>query len=240
MSELLNKEACGGFIRFHRRPACWPASRATVEANKATTCLLIQELRHGSVSGKAMAAREIRVLAKTGRENRAFIVESGAIPCLKNVLFSQSIVAHENAVTTILNLSVYDNNKSLIMEEDEFGPSPFPMETLISDPPIPSSLPPFDTGLRSESHVPDNPEPISTSLDLNRMANFDTTNKDIPEQSESDCASSSLEANRIISVGKAIGFEIEDGDPVLMEAIGEKGEKMLPNELVIIERKRNR
>lgn len=96
-----------------------PASRATVEANKATTCLLIQELRRGSVSGKAMAAREIRFLAKTGRENRAFIAESGAIPYLKNLLFSQSIVAQENAVTAILNLSIYDNNKSLIMEEDE-------------------------------------------------------------------------------------------------------------------------
>ncbi|CAH1424901.1 unnamed protein product [Lactuca virosa] len=95
-----------------------PASRAAVEANKATTRLLIQELRDGSVSGKAMAAREIRLLAKTGGENRAFIAESGAIPYLRILLFSQSVVAQENAVTAMLNLSIHDDNKSLIIEED--------------------------------------------------------------------------------------------------------------------------
>ncbi|KAL4585749.1 hypothetical protein LXL04_010374 [Taraxacum kok-saghyz] len=94
-----------------------PATRAALEANKATIQLLIQELRHGTVSGKGMAAREIRYLAKTGRENRAFIAKSGAIPHLKSLLFSQSVVAQENAVTAMLNLSIYDNNKSLIIEE---------------------------------------------------------------------------------------------------------------------------
>ncbi|KAI3719099.1 hypothetical protein L6452_19989 [Arctium lappa] len=97
---------------------CFPASRAAVEANKATARLLIRELEHGSVCGKAMAAREIRFLAKTGRENRAFIAESGAIPYLKVLLFSQSIVAQENAVTAMLNLSIHDTNKSRIMDEE--------------------------------------------------------------------------------------------------------------------------
>lgn len=94
-----------------------PASRPAVEANKATVRLLIQELENGSDSGKAIAAREIRFLAKTGRENRGFIAESGVIPHLKTLLSSESAVAQENAVTAMLNLSIYDKNKSRIMDE---------------------------------------------------------------------------------------------------------------------------
>ncbi|PWA78229.1 Armadillo [Artemisia annua] len=95
------------------------ASRAAVEANKATVRLLIQQLENGSDCGKAIAAREIRFLAKTGRENRGFIAESGVIPHLKILLSSKSAVAQENAVTAILNLSIYDKNKSRIMDEDD-------------------------------------------------------------------------------------------------------------------------
>ncbi|KAK9050460.1 hypothetical protein SSX86_030570, partial [Deinandra increscens subsp. villosa] len=95
-----------------------PASRAAVEANKATVQLLIQQLENGSDCGKAIAAREIRFLAKTGRENRGFIAESGVIPHLKILLSSQSPIAQENAVTAILNLSIYDKNKTRIMDED--------------------------------------------------------------------------------------------------------------------------
>ncbi|XP_076888501.1 U-box domain-containing protein 17-like [Bidens hawaiensis] len=95
-----------------------PASRAAVEANKATVQLLIEQLESGSDCGKAIAAREIRFLAKTGRENRGFIAESGVIPHLKVLLSSHSPIAQENAVTAILNLSIYDKNKTRIMEED--------------------------------------------------------------------------------------------------------------------------
>nr|GEW23879.1 U-box domain-containing protein 17-like [Tanacetum cinerariifolium] len=95
------------------------ASRAAVEANKATVRLLIQQLENGSDCGKAIAAREIRFLAKTGRENRGFIAESGVIPHLKILLSSESAVAQENAVTAILNLSIYDKNKTRIMDEDD-------------------------------------------------------------------------------------------------------------------------
>ncbi|KAL8192150.1 hypothetical protein R6Q57_028012 [Mikania cordata] len=95
-----------------------PASRAAVEANKATVRLLIQQLENGSDCGKAIATREIRFLAKTGRENRGFIAESGVIPHLKILLSSHSPIAQENAVTAILNLSIYEKNKTRIMEED--------------------------------------------------------------------------------------------------------------------------
>lgn len=93
------------------------STKAATEANKATASLLIQQLSMGSQCAKAVAAREIRLLAKTGKENRAFIAEAGAIPHLCNLLSSTNAVAQENSVTAMLNLSIYDKNKSRIMEE---------------------------------------------------------------------------------------------------------------------------
>ncbi|XP_057429317.1 U-box domain-containing protein 17 [Lotus japonicus] len=93
-------------------------TKAALEANKATAALLIQQLANGSQFGKTIAAREIRFLAKTGRENRAFIAEAGAIPYLRNLLSSHNAVAQENSVTALLNLSIFDKNKSRIMDEE--------------------------------------------------------------------------------------------------------------------------
>ncbi|KAK9088743.1 hypothetical protein Scep_027825 [Stephania cephalantha] len=95
------------------------STKAALEANKATAKLLIQQLSIGSQGSKTVAARELRLLAKTGRENRAFIAEAGAIPLLHKLLSSRNPVAQENAVTAILNLSIHDKNKSRIMEEEE-------------------------------------------------------------------------------------------------------------------------
>ncbi|XP_059664448.1 U-box domain-containing protein 17 [Cornus florida] len=93
-------------------------SKAAIGANKATAALLIQQLANGSPGAKTIAAREIRLLAKTGRENRAYIAEAGAIPHLKGLLSSPNTVAQENSVTAMLNLSIYDKNKSRIMDEE--------------------------------------------------------------------------------------------------------------------------
>ncbi|XP_015958116.1 U-box domain-containing protein 17 [Arachis duranensis] len=92
-------------------------AKATMEANKATVALLIQQLANGSQSGRTVAAREIRLLAKTGKENRAFIGEAGAIPYLRDLLSSPNTVAQENSVTALLNLSIFERNKSRIMDE---------------------------------------------------------------------------------------------------------------------------
>ncbi|KAJ6416766.1 hypothetical protein OIU84_002608 [Salix udensis] len=92
-------------------------SKAAIEANRATATLLIHQLARGSQGAKSVAARGIRLLAKTGRENRAFIAESGAIPHLSKLLSSTNPVAQENSVTAILNLSIHDKNKSKIMNE---------------------------------------------------------------------------------------------------------------------------
>ncbi|PON95824.1 Beta-catenin [Trema orientale] len=92
-------------------------TKAALEANRATAALLIQQLANGSQVAKTVAAREIRLLAKTGRENRAFIAEAGAIPHLRTILSSPNPIAQENSVTAMLNLSIYDKNKSRIMDE---------------------------------------------------------------------------------------------------------------------------
>lgn len=93
-------------------------TKAALEANRATATLLIQQLANGSQSGKTIAAREIRLLAKTGKDNRAFLAEAGAIPYLRNLLSSSNAIAQENSVTALLNLSIYDKNKCRIMDEE--------------------------------------------------------------------------------------------------------------------------
>lgn len=91
-------------------------SRAAVEATTVTAHLLVEQLANGTPRAKTVAAMEIRLLAKTGRENRACIAELGAIPLLKRLLSSEDALAQENSVTAILNLSIFDKNKRLIME----------------------------------------------------------------------------------------------------------------------------
>ncbi|KAH6773590.1 plant U-box 17 [Perilla frutescens var. hirtella] len=91
-------------------------SKAAIEATKATAALLVQQLDNGTPRAKTVAAWEIRLLAKTGRENRAYIAEAGAIPLLKRLLPSSDAFAQENSVTALLNLSIYDKNKSRIMD----------------------------------------------------------------------------------------------------------------------------
>lgn len=93
-------------------------TKAAIEANSATASLLIQQLANGTQAAKTIAAREIRMLAKTGKENRAYIAEAGAIPHLRKLLSSPNAVAQENSVTAMLNLSIYDKNKSRIMDEE--------------------------------------------------------------------------------------------------------------------------
>ncbi|XP_047081360.1 U-box domain-containing protein 4-like [Lolium rigidum] len=94
------------------------SSKAAVEANKATARILVRMLVESSDSAKAVAAKEIRLLAKAGKQNRAFIAELGAIPLLCRLLPSTDQMAQENAVTALLNLSIYEPNKTRIMEQE--------------------------------------------------------------------------------------------------------------------------
>lgn len=94
------------------------SSRAAIEANRATAKLLVGKLDGESESEITVAARELRLLAKTGKENRICIAEAGAIPLLRKLLSSSNPAVQENSVTAILNLSIHDKNKTRIIEEE--------------------------------------------------------------------------------------------------------------------------
>ncbi|XP_048494835.1 U-box domain-containing protein 1 [Beta vulgaris subsp. vulgaris] len=95
----MNKEGqvCTDYIRF-------------------TSEFLVGKLATASREMQCRAAYEIRLLAKSSMNNRKIIAEAGAIPFLVNFLSSQEPIMQENAVTALLNLSIYSNNKVLIME----------------------------------------------------------------------------------------------------------------------------
>ncbi|KAF2296290.1 hypothetical protein GH714_037265 [Hevea brasiliensis] len=91
------------------------AIKAATDAVKMTAEFLVGKLAMGSLEIQRQAAYELRLLAKTGMDNRRIIAEAGAIPFLVTLLSSTDPRIQENAVTALLNLSIYDNNKSLIM-----------------------------------------------------------------------------------------------------------------------------
>lgn len=76
---------------------------------------LVRKLSSRSVEKLRAAVAEIRSLSKRSTDNRILIAEAGAIPILVNLLTTDDTVTQEHAVTSILNLSIYEDNKGLIM-----------------------------------------------------------------------------------------------------------------------------
>lgn len=76
---------------------------------------LVRKLTSQSIEECRDAVKEIRFLSKRNTDNRILIAEAGAIPILINLLTSNDELIQENAVTSILNLSIYETNKELIM-----------------------------------------------------------------------------------------------------------------------------
>ncbi|KAG0469073.1 hypothetical protein HPP92_018401 [Vanilla planifolia] len=105
---------------WQRSPTVTPVdhiseTRSAVEAVRMTAEFLVGKLAMGSPETQRQAAYELRLLAKTGMDNRRIIAEAGAIPFLVMLLASRDPRTQENAVTALLNLSIFDNNKMLIM-----------------------------------------------------------------------------------------------------------------------------
>ncbi|XP_068659099.1 U-box domain-containing protein 10-like [Aristolochia californica] len=75
---------------------------------------LVHKLSSRSIDDQRNAASEIRLLAKRSTDNRILIAEAGAIPLLVKLLSIDDLRTQENAVTALLNLSIYENNKGLI------------------------------------------------------------------------------------------------------------------------------
>lgn len=96
-------------------------NKAALEATRMTVSFLVNKLKGNdnvplSVEDTNGAVYELRVLAKTDSDSRACIAEAGAIPLLVRFLENPSLQV--NAVTTILNLSILEANKTRIMETD--------------------------------------------------------------------------------------------------------------------------
>ncbi|KAL3830809.1 hypothetical protein ACJIZ3_019611 [Penstemon smallii] len=76
---------------------------------------LVRKLSSRSIEEIRAAVSETRSLSKRSTDNRILLAEAGAIPILVNLLTSEDVQIQDNSVTSILNLSIYDNNKGLIM-----------------------------------------------------------------------------------------------------------------------------
>lgn len=84
------------------------------EHNKIEELLL--KLTSQQPEDRRSAAGEIRLLAKQNNHNRVAIAASGAIPLLVNLLtISNDSRTQEHAVTSILNLSICQENKGKIV-----------------------------------------------------------------------------------------------------------------------------
>lgn len=76
---------------------------------------LVSKLSSRCLEERRAAVAEIRSLSKRSTDNRILIADTGAIPVLVNLLTTDDASIQEHAVTSILNLSIFENNKSLIM-----------------------------------------------------------------------------------------------------------------------------
>ncbi|KAK7844667.1 U-box domain-containing protein 16 [Quercus suber] len=98
-------------------------NKTALEAVRMTVSFLVNKLSAlESMEAATGVVYELRVLAKTDHESRACIAEAEAIPLLVRYLGSDVGLKHSNlqvnAVTTLLNLSILEENKTRIMETD--------------------------------------------------------------------------------------------------------------------------
>lgn len=94
-------------------------NKTALEATKMTVSFLVNKLAVSqSMENANRVIHELRALAKTDSDSRASIAEAEAIPLLVRHLGSEHPNLQVNAVTTLLNLSILEANKTRIMETD--------------------------------------------------------------------------------------------------------------------------
>lgn len=95
------------------------ANKAAVEAARMTASFLVKKLSVSFSPGSDnRVVHELRQLAKSGSDSRAFIGEAGAVPLLVPLLNSEDAALQLNAVTALLNLSILEANKKRIMHAE--------------------------------------------------------------------------------------------------------------------------
>lgn len=110
------EEPCTGFLQRETFSTEIIESIAP-EDLQPTVKICIDGLKSASVAVKRSAAAKLRLLAKNRADNRALIGESGAIPALIPLLRCSDPWTQEHAVTALLNLSLHEDNKSLITND---------------------------------------------------------------------------------------------------------------------------
>ncbi|CAK9319808.1 unnamed protein product [Citrullus colocynthis] len=93
-------------------------NKAALEAMRMTATFLVNKIATSANSSVNDVVYELRVLAKTDPGSRGYIAQAGALPLLVRYLNSDNPILQVNAITTVLNLSIFEANKSLIMETD--------------------------------------------------------------------------------------------------------------------------
>jgi hypothetical protein len=76
---------------------------------------LIKDLSSRRTEVHRDAANQLRCLAKMNSENRCSIAEHGGIPFLASLLRSSDKMTQEHAITALMNLSLQESNRALIM-----------------------------------------------------------------------------------------------------------------------------
>ncbi|KAI7728319.1 hypothetical protein M8C21_021245, partial [Ambrosia artemisiifolia] len=90
---------------------------------------LVEDLSSTSIDVIRNSTGELRLLAKHNMDNRIVIANCGAISLLIGLLRSTDKEVQENAVTTLLNLSLNDNNKVAIANAGAIEPLIHVLET---------------------------------------------------------------------------------------------------------------
>ncbi|KAL8504937.1 hypothetical protein ACS0TY_016221 [Phlomoides rotata] len=94
-------------------------NKTALEATRMTIYFLVSKLMVSQSSDVAnRVVHELRTLAKVDSDSRACIAEAGALPVLAKFLGSDDRSLQINAITTILNMSIFERNKAKIMETD--------------------------------------------------------------------------------------------------------------------------
>ncbi|XP_010543162.1 PREDICTED: U-box domain-containing protein 16 [Tarenaya hassleriana] len=102
-----------------RTGGCTEPCKEAVEFTRMTVSYLINKLSVSSTMDESNSVvHELRSLAKSDSVARVCIAEEGAIPKLVRCVGSEHPALQVNAVTTILNLSILEENKTRIMETD--------------------------------------------------------------------------------------------------------------------------
>ncbi|XP_020586123.1 U-box domain-containing protein 10-like [Phalaenopsis equestris] len=91
------------------------ATLCTISKEISLINALVSKLSSRSRDEQRSAASELRSLSKRSTNNRKLIAEAGAIPALVSLLLVDDKKIQEHAVTSLLNLSIYDHNKEEIM-----------------------------------------------------------------------------------------------------------------------------